>query len=133
MPTTPKRAAQATSKQAPSVNSAQSSKPFLRFHHSKDLRTRTLEVLAAVESADRATTCSEQLIEVVLELIDVGLDQYFVQSLKAAKVNFLVEQSAVLGLSGVEKVMATVIRNILGRMDDRQLLSVCSSIRQFMA
>ena len=28
--------------------------------------------------------------------------------------------------------MGTVIRNILGRMDDRQLLVVCSSIRQFM-
>lgn len=39
---------------------------------------------------------------------------------------------ASLGLSGVQKVMGTVIRNIIGRMGDRRLPSVCGSIRQFM-
>lgn len=42
------------------------------------------------------------------------------------------QQSAALGLSGVQKVMGSVTRNIIGRMDDKQLLSVCRSIRQFM-
>ena len=60
------------------------------------------------------------------------MDQFFLQSLKATKANFVVQQSASLGLSGVQKVMGTVTRNIIGRMDDRQLLSVCGSIRQFM-
>jgi hypothetical protein len=36
-------------------------------------------------------------------------------------------------MSGVQKVMGTVVRNMLGRMDDRQVLSVCGSIRRFMA
>lgn len=45
---------------------------------------------------------------------------------------FGVQQSAALGLSGVQKVMGSVTRNIIGRMDDKQLLSVCRSIRQFM-
>ncbi|MCK7495219.1 MAG: hypothetical protein MZW92_32070 [Comamonadaceae bacterium] len=69
----------------------------------------------------------------MLELTDSGMDQYFLQSLKATKANFVVQQSAALGLAGVQKVMGTVIRNMLGRMDDRQLLVVCGSIRQFMA
>jgi len=43
------------------------------------------------------------------------------------------QQSAALGLSGVREVMGTVVRNIVGRMDDRQLLSVFGSIRQFKA
>lgn len=43
------------------------------------------------------------------------------------------QQSAALGVAGVQKVMSPVVRNILGRMDDRQLLAVCGSIRQFMA
>jgi len=33
----------------------------------------------------------------------------------------------------VNKLMGTVIRNIIGRMDDKQLLVVCGQIRQFMA
>jgi hypothetical protein len=33
---------------------------------------------------------------------------------------------------GVQQVMATVIRNIIARMDGPQLLSVGQSLRQFM-
>lgn len=133
MPTSPKRPTPATVKRAPKKAVESGTKPFLRFHHSQELRTKTLQVLEAVETAEKASTCSGQLTDLVLELTQSGMDQYFLQSLKAAKANFVVQQSAALGLSGVQKVMGTVIRNILGRMDDRQLLSVCGSIRQFMA
>lgn len=112
---------------------APGSKPFIRFYHSQELRTRTLEVLDAVEAAEQPTVHAGRLTELVLALTDSGMDQFFLQSLKATKANFVLQQSAALGLSGVQKVMGTVVRNILGRMDDRQLLSVCGSIRQFMA
>ena len=133
MPTSPKRTASVTAKRAPKKAVDRGSKPFLRFHHSQQLRVKTLEVLEAVESAENATACSGQLTQLILELTESGMDQYFLQSLKATKANFVVQQSAALGLSGVQKVMGTVIRNMLGRMDDRQLLSVCASIRRFMA
>ena len=133
MPTSPKPAARATAKRAAKKAANPDSKPFLRFHHSQQLRARTLEVLETVENAEKPTAYSGHLVELVLELTDSGMDQYFLQSLKATKANFVVQQSAALGLSGVQKVMGTVIRNIVGRMDDRQLLSVCGSIRRFMA
>jgi hypothetical protein len=132
MPTPPKPAAKVAAKRAPKKVAAADAKPFLRFHHSQQLRVKTLEVLESVENAEKPTDFAEHLIDIVLELTDSGMDQYFLQSLKATKANFLVQQSAALGLSGVQKVMGTVIRNIMGRMDDRQLLSVCGSIRQFM-
>ncbi len=133
MPTTAKRAAPVTVKRAPKKAVEPAPRPFLRFHHSHELRVKTLEVLLVVENAENAADHSAELIALVLELTDHGMDQYFLQSLKATKANFVVQQSAALGLAGVQKVMGTVIRNILGRMDDRQLLSVCGSIRQFMA
>ena len=133
MPTPAKRAAPVTAKRAPKKTVEPVSKPFLRFHHSHELRVKTFEVLVAVENAERPTAYHAELTELVLELTDSGMDQYFLQSLKATKANFVVQQSAALGLAGVQKVMGTVIRNILGRMDDRQLLVVCNSIRQFMA
>lgn len=133
MSTSPKRAAPVTAKRVPKKSGELLSRPFLRFHHSHELRVKTLEVLVAIESAEKATAYSGQLTELVLELTDSGMDQYFLQSLKATKANFVVQQSAALGLAGVQKVMGTVIGNILGRMDDRQLLVVCGSIRKFMA
>lgn len=133
MTTSPKSATPVAAKRPKKKAVDTSARPFLRFHHSQDLRVKTLEVLETVESADKPTQYAEQLTDLVLELTDSGMDQYFLQSLKATKANFVVQQSAALGLSGVQKVMGTVIRNIVGRMDDRQLLSVCGSIRQFMA
>jgi hypothetical protein len=133
MPTSAKRPAPVIAKRASKKTVEPVSKPFLRFHHSHELRVKTLEVLMTVENAERATAYSGELTELVLELTDHGLDQYFLQSLKATKANFVVQQSAALGMACVQKVMGTVIRNILGRMDDRQLLVVCGSIRQFMA
>ncbi len=133
MPTSAKRAAPVTAKKVAKHAAGPDSKPFLRFHHSQELRTKTLEVLEAVEGAEKPTAYAGPLTELVLELTDSGMNQFFLQSLKETKASFVVQQSAALGLSGVQKVMGTVIRNILGRMDDRQLLSVCGSIRQFMA
>jgi len=107
-------------------------RPFLRFHHSQDLRDRTLELLDEVDGARDATRFSSRITELVLELTESGMDQYLLRSLKATGANFVVQQSAAMGLAGVQKVMGTVIRNMIGRMDSRQLLSVSASIRQFM-
>ena len=55
-----------------------------------------------------------------------------IQPLKQAKPGFIVEQSASLGMAGALQVIGSVVRNIIGRMDKPQLLSVSASIRQFM-
>ena len=132
MPTSQKSATPVAVNRAKKKAGEPSSKPFLRFQHSQELRVKTLEVLETVENAEKPTAHAGRLTDLVLELTDSGMDRYFLQSLKSTKANFVVQQSAALGLSGVQKVMGTVIRNILGRMDDRQLISVCGSIRQFM-
>jgi hypothetical protein len=109
-----------------------SSKPFLRFYHSEGLRKRTLSVLSTLEQAEDATAHREALADVVVELTNSGLDYYFMKPLKLAKAGFIVQQSANLGLAGAQQVMGSVIRNIIGRMDRPQLLSVRGSIRQLM-
>jgi hypothetical protein len=60
-----------------------------------------------------------------------GMDYYFMKPLKQAKAGFIVEQSANLGLAGVQQVMASVIRRVIGNMESPQLVSVCGSIREF--
>src|SRR3990167_3021598 len=132
MPTKPKTATPVVAPQKPKKPAASAAMPFLRFHHSARLGEKTLKLRETVENANKPTEHSGRLTDLILELTDAGMDQFFLQSLKATKANFVVQQSASLGLSGVRKVMCTVIRNIIGRMDDRQLLSVCGSIRQFM-
>lgn len=134
MTTTAKRAVPASNKPSPKLpaKSATTSKPFLRFYHSEALRKKTLTLLGTIEGARDATTHRDALSNLVIELTDSGMDYYFIRPLKLAKPGFLVEQSAKLGLAGVQQVMGSVVRKIIGRMDGPQLLSVCGSIRQLM-
>jgi hypothetical protein len=64
-------------------------------------------------------------------LTDSGMDYYYLRPLKVAH-GFFVEQSANLGMSAATRVLGSVIRNIVGRMDKPQLLAVCTYIRQLM-
>ena len=106
------------------------SRPYLRFYHSEALRTKTLSVLATLEQATDATKHRDDLANIVVELMNSGMDYYFMKPLKQAKAGFIVEQSANLGLAGVQQVMASVIKRVIGHMESPQLLSVCGSIRE---
>lgn len=135
MDTPSKRAVRAKAKRSstpPPKLPAPSSRPFLRFYHSEALRKKTLALLGTLERAADATAHREALGDLVVELMDSGMDYYFMKPLKAAKAGFVLQQSASLGMAGVKQVMATFIRQIIGRMESAQLISVCGSIRQLM-
>jgi hypothetical protein len=104
----------------------------MRFHHSEDLRARTLALLSSLERAKDPERHRDDLANIVVEMTDAGMDCYFMKPLKQSKAGFIVQQSARVGMAGTLQVLATVIRNIIGRMDGPQLLSVCGSIRHFM-
>lgn len=116
----------------PSAASGPRPKPFLRFYHSDALRKKTLALLSTVERAEDAEMHRDAVSSLVLELTQSGMDCYFMKPLGLAKPGFIVERSASLGLAGVQQLMGSVIRQIIGRMDGRQLVSVCGSIRQLM-
>jgi hypothetical protein len=107
-------------------------KPFLRFYHSEGLRKRTLAVLDALEQAEDPGTHSEELADILVELMNAGTNAFFIPPLRHAKVGFLILQSASLGLGATQQVLAGAIRNIVRMMDSTQLLSLCGSVRRFM-
>lgn len=116
----------------PSGSRGSDSGPYLRFHHPAILRRRTLSVLDALERAPDATEYRDALADVVVELTHAGLDSYFMKPLALSKPGFVMQQAATLGMGGVTSLLGSAIRNVIGRMDQRQLLSVSGSIRRFM-
>lgn len=116
----------------PSGSPGSEHRPYLRFHHPAVLRRKTLSVLDALERAPDATEYREALADVVVELTHSGLDSYFMKPLALSRPGFVMQQAANLGMGGVTSLLGSAIRNVIGRMDQRQLLSVCGSIRRFM-
>ena len=106
--------------------------PSLRFHHSEALRSKTLRVLEALETADDPTDLRDALAAVVVELTEAGFDYYFVKAVQAAQMGFMAEQSTKLGITSMLRVMGPVIRRIIGAMDANQLRVVTSHIRHLM-
>jgi hypothetical protein len=106
--------------------------PYLRFYHSESLRTKTLSVLDALETAEDATSQRDALAALVLELTETGLVYYFVKPVQVAKVGFMAEQSTKLGIAGILRVMGPVTRRVIGGMGEHQLVSVSRHIRHLM-
>lgn len=115
-----------TSKEQPLAPAVE---PSLRFYHSKALRTKTNSVLAGLQAKPDHPRHGEAMAELVSELIEAGMDYYFLKALKQARVGFVAEQSARLGMSGAVKLINSVSRNFIVRMDQAQLLVVASHIR----
>jgi len=127
----PAKPATKTRVAAPSKTGAKAL-PFLRFYHSEALRAKTLAVLATLENSPDPIKHRDALAKLVVELNDAGMHYCFIRPLKLAKPGFVVEQSASLGMAGALQVIGSVVRNIIGRMDKPQLLSVSASIRQLI-
>ncbi len=106
--------------------------PSLRFYFSDELQSKTLNVLDTLEQAPDCTRYRGALADLIMELTNSGMDYYFMRPLKLAQVGFVIEQSAVVGMSGATRLLAGVIHNIIGRMNQEQLLFVCSYIRDLM-
>jgi hypothetical protein len=123
------RAAKPAAAKAPAAGSA-TAEPSMRFYHSKALRAKTHAVLEALEAAPAHPRHGDALADLVTELIEAGMDYYFMRALRQAQVGFVAEQSARLGMTGAVKLMSSVNRKFIVRMNQDQLLIVARHIRE---
>jgi uncharacterized protein YbjT (DUF2867 family) len=103
--------------------------PFLRFHHSEELRARMLTALSALEEAADPIDYRDTLADLVAELTESGMDYYFLRALRLADTGYVAQQSARLGMSGAVKMISSVSRRFIMHMDKDQLLAVAAHIR----
>jgi len=103
--------------------------PSLRFHHSEELAARMLSVLTAVEEADDPEDHREALADLVTELTESGMDYYYLRALKLSNAGQLAQQSAKLGIAGAVKMISSVSRRFIMRMNGEELLAVTGHIR----
>ncbi|MCC7221464.1 MAG: hypothetical protein IT490_12140 [Candidatus Contendobacter sp.] len=107
--------------------------PTLRFCYTETLHAKILHLLETLEQAEDPTKHRSALGDLVVELTQAGMEDYFLKPLQLAKVGFLMQQPANLGVAGATRIMAPMIRNIIGRLDKPQLLIISSYIRHLMS
>ena len=107
-------------------------KPYLKFKHSVALRKRTLKVLDAIDEDDDPVAHRKDLSDIIVELSETGLHYFFIAPLNKLKMGFVVNQSANLGVNGTMRVLGPTVRNIVSRMDKKQMRSVSKQMRAMM-
>ena len=88
-----------------------------------------LGVLAELEESDNPETHREALADLVADLTEAGMDYYYLRALKLSNAGQLAQQSAKLGLAGAGKMISSVSRRFIMRMNDKELLAVAGHIR----
>ena len=107
--------------------------PSLRFCYAEELHDKTLRLLETLGQAEDPTRHRSALGDLVVELTHAGMDDYFLKPLQLAQVGFVTQQTANFGVAGATRIMAPMIRSIIGRLDKAQLLTVSGYIRQLMS
>jgi hypothetical protein len=107
-------------------------KPSLRFFFPVALRARLLKTLRAIDEAPDPRAHVGALATAVSELSEAGFDYYFLRALRQAKVNFVVLQTASVGVNGALRLTNPVFRSALATMDARQLRVVAAHVRHLM-
>jgi hypothetical protein len=120
-----------TPSQGPKKATAQAvNEPSLRFYHSRELREKTDAILTALDKYPDHKGHGEVVADLVVELTTAGMDYYFLRALKMAKVGFVMEQSARIGVSGAVQLIGSVSRKFIVRMDHAQLMAVARHMRE---
>ena len=101
----------------------------MRFLYGEELHVKTQQLLDDIETQPDQHNQGEALASLVTELIQAGMDHYFIRGLKLANMGFVAEQSAKLGVSGAVTLLSSVCRKYIVRMDHTQRLAVAQHMR----
>ena len=88
-----------------------------------------LAVLEALEAAENPEEHREALADLVADLTESGMDYYYLRALKLSNAGYMAQQSARMGIAGAVKMISSVNRRFIMRMDRKELLAVTSHIR----
>jgi hypothetical protein len=104
-------------------------KLYLGFPLSEKLQKRLLSAVEKAENTSNKKQYAIELFEIIAELSDEGLDYFFIQSLRKAKIGALSLKAVEMALSTGKKAILTVGKTIIKGMSDEQLSVVVSLMR----
>ena len=111
------------------TSSKKTAQPSMRFFHSTELKEKTDAVISELESNPDYPKHGDAMADLVAELVNAGMDYYFVKALKEAKIGFISEKSALLGIASAVRLISSVSRKFIVRMDSNQLSIVANHIK----
>ena len=105
-------------------------KPSMRFYHTAALRHRTEQLLAAIEKSEDPTEHAGEFSSLVVDLTEAGMHYYLLKPVQEAKLGFVSQKTASLGMAAALRVMSPIVHGIVGGADGAQLRVMAEHMRQ---
>jgi hypothetical protein len=94
------------------------------FPISEDLRQEVESAMIGLRRAEEPEEHAERLAEAVTELIDAGLDYYFIRPLRRAQAGLVTLNGARLAVASANRTLPALVRHVLGGLSGEQLLVI---------
>ena len=113
-------------------DSSKASVNLVAFQISPELMERAEEALAAVRRDPAREDNVEELIDVVLEMTDRGMDFYYLEPLRRAEAGAMTTSAARLGIAAAGRGIPAIIRRVVRSLDEEQILSIADFIDEIL-
>ena len=114
------------------MSDGESGRALIAFEISSDLRERIEAVIAEMRDAEKPKQHVAELVTVVLEMTDVGLDYYYLRPLGAIEAGFVLRNTAKVGLAAAKKSLPLLIRKVVSGLSDKQLLALTDVLEEMV-
>lgn len=109
-----------------------SAHPRVAFSISPELGERVEAVIEKLRSDSIPKAHVGELVEVVLEMTEVGLEYYYLRPLEVAGVGMMLRSSAKLGIAAAGKSTPMIVRTVVGGMSNDQLLKIANFLDEIL-
>lgn len=97
---------------------------FLAYPISASVSEKTFQVIQNLKEAPGEKPNRKALIDIINELADVGLNHFFVKSLKHANLSFLKIKTAEIGIATFKNGLKPILRSLVYGMNDKQIVKI---------
>ena len=105
---------------------------FLAVSIPADLRRRADGLIEEVRQAEDRSAHVPAIVDLISDLMEAGLESSFMRPLKEVGIGFVGRQTARVGLTSAKKGVNMVVRQMLRRMDDEQILYIVDFIDEML-
>lgn len=104
----------------------------LGFRISDELSEKIARTIEQVRSDPRRKEHVTALVDLVLELTDAGLLEYYLRPLEEARAGAIARTTAKAGISTARRGISVIVNKLLRSLSAGQLLSIADSMESFL-
>ena len=104
----------------------------LSFPLSEELTRKTLETIAMIRDEPYDKSHATAVVELVLELTDVGLQEYYVRPLEDSDAGMVALGTAKVGVTTAKRGISVIVSKVIRKMSPDQLRSIVDAMESML-